>query len=63
MAEDARIITVKKIDEERLASERQAGADREALRRKRTCRGTSRRRACYPGRGRRRLPRSLKRTA
>jgi outer membrane protein OmpA-like peptidoglycan-associated protein len=30
MAEDARIITVKKIDEERLASERQAGADREA---------------------------------
>ena len=31
MAEDARIITVKKIDEERLASERQAGADREAL--------------------------------
>jgi outer membrane protein OmpA-like peptidoglycan-associated protein len=31
MAEDARIITVKKIDEERLASERQAGADRETL--------------------------------
>jgi outer membrane protein OmpA-like peptidoglycan-associated protein len=31
MAEDARIITVKKIDEERLASERRAGADREAL--------------------------------
>jgi outer membrane protein OmpA-like peptidoglycan-associated protein len=31
MAEDARIITVKKIDEERLANERQAGADREAL--------------------------------
>jgi outer membrane protein OmpA-like peptidoglycan-associated protein len=31
MAEDARIITVKKIDEETLASERQAGADREAL--------------------------------
>ena len=30
MAEDARIITVKKIDEERLASERQAAADREA---------------------------------
>jgi outer membrane protein OmpA-like peptidoglycan-associated protein len=30
MAEDARIITVKKIDEERLASERQAGADRGA---------------------------------
>jgi outer membrane protein OmpA-like peptidoglycan-associated protein len=30
MAEDARIITVKKIDEERLAHERQAGADREA---------------------------------
>jgi len=30
MAEDARIITVKRIDEERLASERQAGADREA---------------------------------
>jgi outer membrane protein OmpA-like peptidoglycan-associated protein len=30
MAEDARIITVKKIDEERLASERQAGAEREA---------------------------------
>jgi outer membrane protein OmpA-like peptidoglycan-associated protein len=30
MAEDARIITVKKIDEERLANERQAGADREA---------------------------------
>src|SRR5579863_551570 len=30
MAEDARIITIKKIDEERLASERQAGADREA---------------------------------
>ena len=30
MAEDARIITVKKIDEEQLASERQAGADREA---------------------------------
>jgi outer membrane protein OmpA-like peptidoglycan-associated protein len=31
MAEDARIITVKKIDEERLANERQAGVDREAL--------------------------------
>jgi outer membrane protein OmpA-like peptidoglycan-associated protein len=31
MAEDARIITVKKIAEEQLASERQAGADREAL--------------------------------
>jgi outer membrane protein OmpA-like peptidoglycan-associated protein len=31
MAEDARIITVKKIDEVRLASERQSGADREAL--------------------------------
>jgi outer membrane protein OmpA-like peptidoglycan-associated protein len=31
MAEDARIITVKKIDQERLASELQAGADREAL--------------------------------
>jgi outer membrane protein OmpA-like peptidoglycan-associated protein len=31
MAEDARIITVKKIGEERLANERQAGADREAL--------------------------------
>jgi outer membrane protein OmpA-like peptidoglycan-associated protein len=31
MAEDARIITVKKIDQERLANERQAGADREAL--------------------------------
>jgi outer membrane protein OmpA-like peptidoglycan-associated protein len=31
MAEDARIITVKKIDAERLADERQAGADREAL--------------------------------
>jgi outer membrane protein OmpA-like peptidoglycan-associated protein len=31
MAEDARIITVKKIDEERLDNERQAGADREAL--------------------------------
>jgi outer membrane protein OmpA-like peptidoglycan-associated protein len=31
MAEDARIITVKKIVEEQLASERQAGADREAL--------------------------------
>jgi outer membrane protein OmpA-like peptidoglycan-associated protein len=30
MAEDARIITVKKIDEERLANERAAGADREA---------------------------------
>jgi outer membrane protein OmpA-like peptidoglycan-associated protein len=30
MAEDARIITVKKIREETLASERQAGADREA---------------------------------
>lgn len=30
MAEDARIITVKKIDEEQLANERQAGADREA---------------------------------
>jgi outer membrane protein OmpA-like peptidoglycan-associated protein len=30
MAEDARIITVKKIGEETLASERQAGADREA---------------------------------
>jgi outer membrane protein OmpA-like peptidoglycan-associated protein len=30
MAEDARIITVKKIDEERLANERQAGAQREA---------------------------------
>jgi outer membrane protein OmpA-like peptidoglycan-associated protein len=31
MAEDARIITVKKIDEERLANERQAGAEREAV--------------------------------
>jgi outer membrane protein OmpA-like peptidoglycan-associated protein len=31
MAEDARIITVKKIDAERLANERQAGAQREAL--------------------------------
>jgi len=31
MAEDARIITVKKIEQERLASELQAGADREAL--------------------------------
>jgi outer membrane protein OmpA-like peptidoglycan-associated protein len=31
MAEDARIITVKKIAEEQLASERQAGADREAV--------------------------------
>jgi outer membrane protein OmpA-like peptidoglycan-associated protein len=31
MAEDARIITVKKIGEETLASERQAGAEREAL--------------------------------
>src|SRR5664280_1150348 len=30
MAEDARIITVKKIDEERLANERQAGVEREA---------------------------------
>ena len=30
MAEDARIITVKKIDEERLTNERLAGADREA---------------------------------
>src|SRR5208337_4670462 len=30
MAEDARIITVKKIDEEQLAAERQAGTDREA---------------------------------
>ncbi len=30
MAEDARIITVKKIEEESLANERQAGADREA---------------------------------
>jgi outer membrane protein OmpA-like peptidoglycan-associated protein len=30
MAEDARIITVKKIEEERLASEHQAGVDREA---------------------------------
>ncbi|MGO9256976.1 MAG: OmpA family protein [Bryobacteraceae bacterium] len=30
MAEDARIITIKKMDEERLASERQAGAEREA---------------------------------
>jgi len=30
MAEDARIITIKKIDEELLASERQAGMDREA---------------------------------
>jgi outer membrane protein OmpA-like peptidoglycan-associated protein len=29
MAEDARIITIKKIDEARLAAERQAGADRE----------------------------------
>ena len=29
MAEDARIITIKKMDEERLISERQAGADRE----------------------------------
>jgi len=31
MAEDARIITIKKIAEQTLASERQAGADREAL--------------------------------
>ncbi len=31
MAEDARIITVKKIEEQQLANERQAGADREAL--------------------------------
>ena len=31
MAEDARIITVKKIDAERLAAERQAGAERESL--------------------------------
>jgi outer membrane protein OmpA-like peptidoglycan-associated protein len=31
MAEDSRIITVKKIDEERLTNERQAGANREAL--------------------------------
>ncbi len=31
MAEDARIITVKKIAEEQLASERQAGTEREAL--------------------------------
>ena len=31
MAEDARIITVKKIAEEQLASERQAGTDREAV--------------------------------
>ena len=30
MAEDARIITVKKIEEEQLANERQAGVDREA---------------------------------
>jgi outer membrane protein OmpA-like peptidoglycan-associated protein len=30
MAEDARIITVKRIDEEQLAAERQAGADRES---------------------------------
>jgi len=30
MAEDARIITVKKIDDERLANERQASADRES---------------------------------
>ena len=51
MAEDARIITVKKIDEETLANERQAAADRRVARRKRTRCGTSRRRACYPGRG------------
>ena len=31
LAEDARIITVKKIDAERLANQRQAGADRETL--------------------------------
>jgi outer membrane protein OmpA-like peptidoglycan-associated protein len=31
MAEDARIITVKKMDEERLAAERQAGVERETL--------------------------------
>ena len=31
MAEDARIITVRKIDQERLANQRQAGAEREAL--------------------------------
>jgi outer membrane protein OmpA-like peptidoglycan-associated protein len=31
MAEDARIITVKKMDEERLATERQAAAERESL--------------------------------
>ena len=52
MAEDARIITVKKIGEEQLANERQAAADREALRRERTCRGSSRRRSGYTGRGR-----------
>ena len=57
MAEDARIITVKKIDEERLASERQAGAEREARpkadvpRHKPTppvLRGKRRRRGCRP---------------
>ena len=31
MAEDARIITIKKIDAERLAAERQAGAERESV--------------------------------
>ena len=51
MAEDARIITVKKIDEERLASERQAGADRRGARRERTCRGTGRCRAHCAGCG------------
>ena len=50
MAEDARIITVKKIDEERLANERQAGADREARAESAARRGTSRRRAYRTGR-------------
>jgi hypothetical protein len=62
MAEDARIITVRKIDEERLASERQAGAgearaESHATRHKPTpC-------SLHGTRTRRSLLRSLKRTA
>jgi hypothetical protein len=63
MAEDARIITVKKIAEERLASERQAGADREA--RAESGRAAAQADAARVTRMRRRrsLPRRRKRTA
>jgi hypothetical protein len=63
MAEDARIITVKKIDEERLANERQAGADREARPKASAPRHKPTPRVLHGTRTRRGLPRSPKRTA